>query len=87
MYFMYIIECESGALCTGITFNIPKRFNRHLQKNGGHYTSYNSPDRIVYFEKFKTKLEAAKREKQIKGWTRKKKLALIERDLELLKKL
>jgi putative endonuclease len=87
MWYLYILECKDKALYTGITDNVQRRFNRHSTKNGGHYTRYNPPVRIVYSEEFKTKSEAARREKQIKGWTRKKKLALIKGDLILLKKL
>jgi putative endonuclease len=74
-------------LYTGITTDVQRRFDRHLTQQGGHYTKYNPPVRIVYSEEFKTRTVAAKREKQIKGWTRKKKLALVKGDFELLKKL
>jgi len=87
MWYLYILECQNGGLYTGITDDIQRRFNRHLTKNGGRYTKYNPPVRIVYSEQFKTRFGAAKREKQIKGWTRRKKLALIKGDLELLKRL
>jgi len=65
MWYLYILECKNGALYTGITDNVQRRFNRHLTKDGGHYTKYNPPVGIVYSEEFKTKSAAAKREKQM----------------------
>jgi len=86
MWYTYILECKNETLYTGITNNLDRRFKEHFKKTT-HYTSYNPPKRIVYKELFPTKSEAAKRESQIKGWTRKKKLALIDGNLELLKRL
>ena len=86
-WYMYILECQDGALYTGITDDIQRRFEEHSTKKGGHYTSCNLPVRIIYSEIFLNKFEAAKREKQIKGWTRVKKLALANNDLVSLKKL
>ncbi|MFC1646558.1 GIY-YIG nuclease family protein [Candidatus Omnitrophota bacterium] len=54
---------------------------------GGHFTKKIGVDRLLYKKEFSSKHEAAKRERQIKGWTRKKKLALIKGDFSLLKKL
>ena len=86
MWYLYILECKNKALYTGVTSNLENRFKKHLSKST-HYTKYNPPKKILYYEKYKTKRLAFKREKQIKGWTRKKKLALINKDFELLKKL
>ena len=74
------------ALYTGVTSDLERRYKEHLKKTT-HYTGYNQPSKILYSELFKTKANALKREKQIKGWTRRKKLVLIKGDLELLKKL
>lgn len=86
MWQVYIIECSDNALYTGITNDLKRRFKEH-QSGVTHYTSYNRPGKILYTESFPNKFEAAAREKQIKGWTRVKKLALIKGDLQLLKKL
>jgi putative endonuclease len=86
MWYLYILECKDGSLYTGITNDLERRFKEHHAKTT-HYTSYNPPVRIVYQETYQIQSEAAKREAQIKGWTRKKKLALINNDLKLLKKL
>jgi len=73
-------------LYTGITNDLKRRFDEHKHQKS-HFTKHNLPIRILYKEEFSTKEEAAKREAQIKGWTRRKKLALIKGDLLLLKKL
>jgi len=86
MWYIYILQCEDKSLYTGITNNLERRFREHHKKTI-HYTSYNPPVKILYKEQYSTKSEAAKREAQIKGWTRKKKLALIKGDLKMLKKL
>lgn len=86
MYYLYIIECEDGKFYTGITDDVERRFKEH-QRQGAHFTSYNHATKLLYKEPFPDKHQAAKREKQIKGWTRRKKLALIQGDLKLLKKL
>ena len=83
---VYILECEDKAFYTGMTNDLERRFKEHCSKTS-HYTGYNPPTRIAYKEVFEFKSNAAKRETQIKGWTRKKKLALIQGDLALLKKL
>ncbi|PIU40656.1 MAG: endonuclease [Candidatus Omnitrophica bacterium CG07_land_8_20_14_0_80_50_8] len=83
---VYIIECQDGSLYTGVTTDLDRRFKEHHTKTT-HYTSYNPTKQIVYQEPFDSKSTAFKREVQIKRWTRKKKLALIAGDKDLLKKL
>ena len=76
MWHVYILECKNGALYTGVTTDVERRFREHHEKTA-RYTSYNPPVRIAYSESFKGKVRAFKREAQIKRWPRKKKLALI----------
>ncbi len=83
MWYIYILECKDGKLYTGITDNLERRFEEHSTKKGGHYTKCNAPIKILYSEHFANVFDAAKREKQIKGWTRKKKLALGKENLVL----
>lgn len=78
MYYIYLILCENKSIYTGITDNIDRRFTEHKSGNGGWYTKIHRPKEILYTEKFSTKIEALKREKQIKGWRREKKLNLIK---------
>jgi len=80
MWYVYILECRNKALYTGVTNNIELRLRDHQTGQGGHYTNYNRPRRILYTEEFKDKLEAKNRERQIKRWSKSKKLALIKGD-------
>ena len=87
MWHAYIIECKNKSLYVGITNDIPRRIKEHQQAKGGHYTKSFGVNKLVYQEECFTKQQALKREAQIKGWTRKKKLALIKGDMQLLKEL
>jgi predicted GIY-YIG superfamily endonuclease len=80
MWYVYILECQNKSLYTGVTDNVELRFERHQTGQGGHYTSYIRPKRILYKEEFKTLSEAKIREQQIKRWSKSKKLALIKGD-------
>jgi len=60
--------------------------NTH-QAKGGHFTKSFVAENILFSEEHPDKSSALRREAQIKGWTRKKKLALVKGDAELLKKL
>ena len=77
-HFVYIIRCKDNYLYTGITWNLEKRIREH---NSGILTNLRKsqlPARLVYWCRFDTKVEAAKREKEIKGWRRSKKEELIK---------
>jgi putative endonuclease len=77
MIYVYILKCKNGIYYTGITSNIEKRIFEH---NTGTRTCIQKslrPVNLKYYEKFETRVEAAKREKEIKGWNRKKKEILI----------
>jgi putative endonuclease len=84
-YYVYILECSNKALYTGITNNLERRLRQHKSGEGGRYTSYNPGKKIRYFEEYKTRSEAMKKESQIKRWSRTKKLALIKADKGILK--
>ncbi|HZP62518.1 MAG TPA: GIY-YIG nuclease family protein [Terriglobales bacterium] len=76
-YYVYILTNRSKTLYTGVTSDLEKRVFEH--KNGrtpGFASRYNI-DRLVYFERFGDVVAAITREKQIKGLTRLKKMALI----------
>jgi len=87
IWYLYILECCDKSLYTGVTLNLQRRIKAHDNGSGGSYTRSRLPVSLVYFESYSTKSEALKRELQIKGWARKKKLALIRQELETLKKL
>jgi len=77
-YFVYIVCSRSGTLYIGMTNSIYRRALEH--KRGeieGFATTYHC-DRLVYYESFDEVHKAIGREKQLKGWKRAKKIALIE---------
>lgn len=84
-YYVYILETINKTFYTGITTNLMRRFAEHKRGKGGHYTSSNPPLRIRYAEEHPSRSLAAKREAQIKGWSRTKKLALLKGDKGILK--
>jgi putative endonuclease len=86
VWYVYLLECQDGSLYTGVTTDLERRLKEHHARTT-HYTSYNPPVRIVYTESFLRKDAASKREAQIKGWTRAKKLALVNGNRTLLKRL
>ena len=77
-YFVYIMSNPSRTLYTGLTNSIRRRVREHkLKLTPGFATKYNIT-RLVYFETFEDVRNAIEREKQIKAWTRAKRVALIE---------
>jgi predicted GIY-YIG superfamily endonuclease len=77
-YFAYIILCSNNHYYVGHTNNLENRFDYHLKKIGAKFTSQNKPIRILWSQEFDNEIDAIKREKQIKGWTRAKKEKLIQ---------
>jgi len=77
-YYVYIMTNRSKTLCTGVTNNLAKKGYQHRQKLLPGFTSGYNIDKLVYFETTSDVNAAITREKQIKGWLRKKKIALIE---------
>ena len=86
-WYVYILKCSDGRLYTGVTTEIFRRVKQHRQGQGADFTRLFGVDDLCYSEEFLDKSEAFIRESQIKKWTRKKKLALIAGDKDLLKKL
>ena len=82
MWHAYILKCKDNTLYTGITTDIHRRLKEHNRKKGGAYTRARLPVKLIYKEPYRTKSQALKREAQIKGLTRKKKIALINRDFQ-----
>jgi putative endonuclease len=85
-WYLYILLCDEKTFYVGLTSNIQQRIHSH--KSGYNIgTKRFSHVRLVYKEKHPSRIEAEKREKQLKGWTHAKKKALIEGNIELLKQL
>jgi len=78
LYSVYIVASRSGVLYTGITSDLEHRVWQ--QKNGTFegFTKKYKRNRLLYFERYDQVQSAIGRGKQIKGWTRAKKIALIE---------
>jgi putative endonuclease len=76
-YYVYIMTNRSKTLYTGITNNLLRRVWEHKQGAGSGFCAQYKLDRLVYFERFQYVGNAINREKQIKGWLRIKKIALI----------
>lgn len=84
---MYILLCSNGSYYTGSTIDLERRIRQHKDGVGANHTKKHRPVQLVYCEKFKHVAEAFYREKQIQGWSRKKKEALIAGNFEKLNKL
>ncbi len=87
MPYMYILRCADGSYYTGSTWNIEKRLWEHQQGLGARHTAKRLPVELFYFEEYSRIDEAFFREKQIQGWSRKKKEALMARDFDRLHQL
>ena len=89
MYHFYILRCSDDSLYCGMTSNLEKRLKEHNSNGskGAKYLRAKKPVNLVYSETYADIKTAMSREYQIKKWTRAKKEALIEGNLELLKKL
>ena len=77
-YFVYIMASASGTLYTGVTGDLERRVAEHKQKLIPGFTARYNITRLVYYESTPDVRSAIAREKQIKGWLRAKKVALIE---------
>lgn len=78
LYYTYIMASAGGTLYTGVTNNIYNRVFTHKQRSTPGFTQRYNVTRLVYYEESRYVLNAIAREKEIKGWRRSKKIALIE---------
>ena len=85
--YMYILKCSNGTYYTGSTNNLELRIKQHNAGEGANYTKKHLPVELVYFEEYQRIDEAFNREKQVQGWSRKKKQALINSQNEKLPEL
>jgi putative endonuclease len=77
-YYVYILASHSGTLYIGVTGNLRRRIWQHKQHAIEGFTKTYDVTRLLYIETFHGVLQAIAREKQLKGWKRAKKIALIE---------
>ncbi len=84
-YYVYILHCMDGSYYTGMTNDLERRVREH---NSGEDTNAfvfrRRPARLVWSASFSNPETAMEKEKQIKGWSRVKKEALIRKEYELL---
>jgi putative endonuclease len=84
MAWIYILECCDGSYYVGSTKNLELRFSQHQSGKGSRYTSGRLPVQLVYCEEYERISDAYFREKQVQGWTRRTREALINGTPELL---
>ena len=86
LYYVYILKCSDNSYYTGITNNIDRRLNEHTcGLNKECYTFNKRPLDLVFCTEFNDVNQAIAFEKQVKGWSRKKKEALMNSDWDTLK--
>jgi len=83
---VYIFRCADGSFYTGCTTNLERRHDQHARGNVG-YTAKRKPLELVWTEEFANLDDAAAFEKQVKGWSRAKKEALIRGDWPEIQRL
>jgi len=83
-FWTYMIQCADGSYYTGHTDDIDFRIAQHHAGKGSQHTRNRRPLKVVWTQDFPSRYEALAAERRIKGWSRAKKEALIERDWEKL---
>ncbi|HNX55237.1 MAG TPA: GIY-YIG nuclease family protein [Prolixibacteraceae bacterium] len=76
--YLYILLCVDGSFYTGSTNDLERRMKEHQAGKGANHTRKRLPVELVYWEEYNRIDLAYNREQQIKGWSREKKIALIE---------
>jgi putative endonuclease len=82
--YMYILLCSDLTYYTGSTNNLELRVKKHQAGQGANYTAKRLPVKLLYYEEYSHVALAFKREKQVQGWSRKKKEALMRGDSDNL---
>jgi putative endonuclease len=78
VFHVYIVASKSRVIYVGMTSDLAIRIHQHKQREIPGFTQQYNVDRLVWFEEHGTASSAILREKEIKGWRRSKKVALIE---------
>jgi putative endonuclease len=86
MAFVYLLECADGAYYVGSTRDLELRLEQHATARIG-FTSTRRPVRLLWNAEFDNIADAYAIERRIHGWSRKKKRALVDGDIELLRSL
>jgi putative endonuclease len=80
MYYVYVLASRSRNLYIGVTGDLDRRIFEHKNKLVRGFTSQYNIHRLVYYEVYGNVTSAIAREKELKGWRREKKIALVERE-------
>jgi len=87
-FYVYILKCINGAYYVGHTDNIEQRLSQHhAGAISNCYTRTRRPLELIFVQSFSTRDDAFHAERQIKGWSRKKKEALMQEDWQEIKRL
>jgi len=86
-YYVYIMSSLSRTLYTGVTNDLARRVFEHKERKPGSFTACYNVNRLVYYEEFGDISEAITREKEIKRFTRRRKMRLVESNNRLWKDL
>ena len=86
-FYVYMLECSDGSLYVGHTEDLAARLSAHRGRRYASYTAGRLPVRLVFSEPFDSREEAFAAERQIKGWSRAKKLALARGEWDLVVQL
>lgn len=86
-FVLYMLRCRDGSYYVGHTDNIEKRMAEHADGTCGGYTLRRRPVELVFVDELSSREEAIERERQLKGWSRAKKEALIRNDWPELQRL
>ena len=76
-FLVYLLKCGDDSIYCGSTFNLKNRLREHMSGEAATWTKMLRPVKLAYFEAYDSLISARRREKQIKGWTAKKKENLI----------
>ena len=86
-FYVYILKCSDGSYYVGHTDDLDKRISEHHVQMIDSYTKSRLPVEVVFTQHFASRDDAFRAERQIKGWARKKKEALIAGNWELVSRL
>ena len=86
-FYVYILRCADGAFYVGHTDDLGKRMAEHEEGVCCRYTRKRRPVELAYFDAFDSRAEVLEKERQLKGWSRAKKEALIRGEWAELRRL
>ena len=86
-FYVYILRCSDGSYYTGHTDSLEKRMAEHQNGECGGYTSTRLPVELLWSQDCTTREEALSAEQQIKGWSRKKKEAMMRSDWKTVQQI